>query len=735
VSLEDVDVGRGFDPAATVRPLSGGQLALLAAVGEHWRRTVIGRRAWRRVLPVATDLIASPVPGPGRFTRVAFARGSGRRGEVVATAEGLEPDSVAGRMLFWVRRAVIGPPLRSAAIAQERMRKLVALPVLASDALSSVAYGPEAMMTVLVLAGSGALSAALPIAAAIAVLMLAVGLSYRQTVRAYPGGGGSYIVASDNLGELAGLFAAAGLMIDYVLTVAVSVAAGIAAVTSAVPGLHAATVPLGLGVIAILVMGNLRGVREAGLIFAWPTYAFILAVTVVVGVGLVDAGRRGFGMSASPPISGTTALGVVLVLRAFSSGATAMTGIEAISNAIPAFQEPTWRNARITLTCMIGLLIAMFGGIVALIHFDGIIPQTGETMLSQLAHRSVGSGAVYVYVQGATALVLLLAANTAFNDFPRLLFFMARDARAPAVFLRMGDRLAFSNGIVALAVVSAIAFAGLNGNTESLIPLYAVGVFLAFTLSQFGMVVHWRRRRGPHWRKSIAFNAVGCALSAIVLVISAATKFMTGAWTVVVAVPLLVVIFRRIHRYYERIAAEVALRPPPPENADRVRHPIGPHRSRPVEHPPSQFAADGEVDESPEELRHLVIVPLAAFDLASMRALAYAASLGEPVLAVHISPNDAEAARFEGYWKVWGDHLPLEVVVSPYRAVVVPLARYIESLHRQRPELTFTVVVPELVAAHVWQRLLHGGIAARLRRSLRRERRVVVTTIPFVLSG
>src|SRR5918999_3655220 len=362
-----------------------------------------------------------------------------------------------------LRRALVGPPLRSTALAGEKLRKLMALPVLSADALSSVAYGPEAMIAVLVLAGSGGLALSLPVAAAIAFLMLATGVSYRQTIRAYPGGGGSYIVASDNLGRRAGLTAAAGLMTDYVLTVAVSVASGVAAVTSALPALRPGHVAIGLGVIAVLLAGNLRGVRQAGSLFAAPTYAFILAMALLVAVGLVEAANRGFATTPHPPLAATEGLGLLLVLRAFSSGSTAMTGIEAISNAVPVFKPKAWRNARTTLTAMVALLILLFAGTVVLAHLDGVVPAADQTVLSQLAHGSFGDGPLYAFTQAATAAVLMLAANTAFNDFPRVLSLMARDWQAPRAFLRMGDRLAYSNGIVILAVAAGRPPPGLFG--------------------------------------------------------------------------------------------------------------------------------------------------------------------------------------------------------------------------------------------------------------------------------
>jgi amino acid transporter len=708
-------------PPTDTRALDDAELQVLRDLGRHWDGAVGDRERWQRALPVDPALRRNGEEiGPrrlGRFVSVA----DGYASEVEETEERDGP--------LWsrLRRLVLGPPLRSTAIAGERIRKLVALPVLSADALSSVAYGPQAMLGVLMLAGSGGLALSLPIAGAIAFLMLAVGISYRQTIRAYPHGGGSYIVASDNLGRVPGLVAAAGLMTDYVLTVAVSVAAGIAAITSAIPSLSGEIVPLGVGAIALLLAGNLRGVRQAGSLFALPTYAFILAVFALVAIGLGQAASRGFTPSPHPALVASEGVGLMLVLRAFSSGATAMTGIEAISNAVPVFKPPGWRNARTTLGWMVGLLVALFAGVVVLVHLDGVVPASGETVLSQLAHRSFGSGPLYVYIQAATAAVLLLAANTAFNDFPRVLSLMARDSSAPQMFLHKGDRLAFNNGIVVLAVSAGAVLTAFGGNTDALIPLYAVGVFLAFALSQTGMVVHWRRHRGAHWRRSMLINGLGAALSAIVFLIAGATKFTEGAWLAIVVVVATVIVCLRIRRHYEVVRKAVALRPDvvevPPH---RVEPASGNGRVRRVE-------SEGETEESPEELRHFTVVGLSALDLPGLRALAYAASLRQPVLALHVSTDEEQGRRFQDDWRAWGDHLPLELVHSPYRAIVAPMIHYIEALHRQRPDVTLTVILPELVVRHWWQRSLHSQIAPRLRRALRPLPKMVITTVPFHL--
>ncbi|GAB3344192.1 APC family permease [Micromonospora halotolerans] len=704
---DDVEHGSLVTPSAEFPPLSPPERVALGRIGERWRAPRDGD------LPADPTLVRSDRrPVPTRFGRLApFEMFTVEKpDELVATERANLPGSRLGRASTRLRRALFGPPLSSAAVLYERMRKVIALPVLSSDLLSSVAYGPEAMLTVLVLAGTGALGVSLPLAAVLVVLMVAVGASYRQTIQAYPHGAGSYVVAGDNLGSLAGLAAAAGLMVDYVLTVSVSVAAGVNAVTSALPGFAAATVPLGVLVIAVLLAANLRGVRTAGNIFVLPTYAFVVAVLALLVVGYARAAGRGFAPVPPPELPAAEGLGLLLVLRAFSSGAVSMTGIEAVSNAVPAFRPPEWRNARATLGWMVFLLVLLFAGLTGLIRLEGLAPVPGETMLSQLGRVTFPTGPWYPLLQVATTLILLLAANTAFNGFPRLLFFMARAGHAPRRFLHMGDRLAFSNGMAALAVGAGVVFVAFGGHTQSLIPLYAVGVFLAFTLSQAGMVVHWRRHRGRGWRRRLAVNAVGATLSGLVLLTAAVSKFTEGAWVVVVAVPLLVLLFLRIHRHYATLNRALALHPP-------ATAPPGP-------------AGSAEGEELPQEVRHLVVVPVARLNRASLRALAYAASLGQPTLAVHIAPEESEADRFREQWRAWGDHLRLETIVSPYRAVIGPLAHYLEALHTTRPELTLTVIVPEVVLRRRWHRPLHSRTEQRLRAALRALPGVVVTSVP-----
>jgi hypothetical protein len=376
---------------------------------------------------------------------------------------------------------------------------------------------------------------------------------------------------------------------------------------------------------------------------------------------------------------------------------------------------------------MVALLISMFIGVILVAHFDGAAAGGGQTLLSQIAHASVGGGALYAFVQFATTTVLLIAANSAFNGFPRLLYFMARDRNVPRLFLRMGDRLAFSNGILVLAVPAAVAYAAFGGKTEPLIPLFAIGVFIAFTLAQSGMVAHWLRNREPGWRAGLATNLLGAVLSGAVVLIAAITKFIDGAWVVVVLVPLIMLVCTRIHRHYEM--ARRALMPHPPESAGED----GSVQVTPGTQPWRVSPRPAEFQDVPSEVHSFAVVPVAVLDLASLRALAYAASLGQPVLAIHVSPTEEEAKHFRKAWQAWGDHLPLELLVSPYRATVAPMANYIAGLHRQRPDLTLSLVVPEIAVARPWQRVLHNRTGVRLRAALRPYEGIVLTTVPFHL--
>jgi amino acid transporter len=715
--------------AASPPPPTQEQLEVLREVGEHWASALGGRRRRKSTLPVDPDLPhhTGPPQRISRYERVAEPEFvAKRRGELTAMPAAGRPRGPTARWLYRARRAALGPPLATTSLVEERLRKPVALAVLSSDALSSVAYGTEAMLAVLILAGSGVLWHSLPIGGVIVLLMVTVALSYRQTIKAYPRGGGSYIVASDNLGPLPGLTAAAGLMMDYILTVAVSVTAGVAAVTSAFPELTGARIEIGVGAIAVILLLNLRGLRQAGAIFAVPTYVFVVSILGLVAYGLIDAAVHGFPLTDPPPVAPVEALTLFVILRAFASGATAMTGIEAISDGVPTFKPPEWRNARTTLTWMITLLATMFAGITLLTYMHGLVPEADNTILSQLTESEWGRGVLYGVVQASTALILVLAANTAFNDFPRLLFFLGRDRYAPRLFTRLGDRLAYSNGIVVLAGAAAVLVVAFDGRTDRLIALYAIGVFLAFTLSQTGMVVRWWRRREPNWKRGLSINLLGAAMSAGVLLVVAVTKFTEGAWVVIVLIPVIVMAFWRIHSHYAAAGRAIALVPVGPERGPAAGVP---RLFRP--HPDD--AVPSEQAESPDELEHLSVVPVASMDRASLRALAYAVSMGHPTLALHVSPDEDGAERMREMWVAWGDHVPLQMVVSPYRSLVAAILNYLAAVHSQRPALTLTVVLPELVTARWWQRILHNQVARRLRAVLRPVPGVVLISVPFHL--
>ena len=611
-------------------------------------------------------------------------------------------------MLHGLRRVLIGPPLPTQRMAHERLGKVQALAVLSSDALSSVAYAAEEILLVLVLGGAAALALTWPVALAIAVLIVIVAASYYQTVHAYPNGAGTYIVSKDNLGTMPGLVAAAALLTDYVLTVAVSISAGVAAITSAFPALYPFRVELAVGFIAFITIVNLRGVRETGRVFAVPTYFFIFTLFSLIGVGLARAlwfGEPRGAASAWATLPPTTqAFSVFLILRAFASGCTALTGIEAIANGVPIFKKPEADNAGKTLFWMAGILVTMFLGITYLAQHYAILPHEGETVVSQLGRQIFGDSLAYYLLQAATALILILAANTSFSDFPRLSMWVARDRFLPHQLANLGDRLVYANGIVGLGLLASLLVVAFGASTHRLIPLYAVGVFTAFTLSQAGMVRRWSRLRTPGWRRSAAFNAVGAVATAVVLVVIAATKFVHGAWIVLLLIPAMIYGFLTIHRHYEEVARELSLKQPWP----------------------------GPVH------RHTVIVPIAGLHRGVVKALRYAQVLGGDLHVVTVEIDPQETADLLERCRKYLPGIPVEVLASPYRSVVEPLVEYIESFVDDRDHYV-TVVIPQFVPRRWWHHFLHNQTAIALQWRLLFSRRDwrgrfrVVTEVPFYL--
>ena len=607
-----------------------------------------------------------------------------------------------------LKQLLVGRPIPSHLAHHERLSKATGLAILSSDALSSVAYATEEIFRTLVLAGVAALSYSLPIAFAIAALLAIVVISYRQTVQAYPQGGGAYIVAKDNIGPTAGLIAAAALLIDYVMTVAVSIAAGVAAVVSAVPAWHINRTEMSLVFVVLIAIGNLRGIRESGRIFAVPTYFFLASMVALIGAGVWRAVTGDIAPvlpAGTPTEAGVTTLTTFLVLRAFANGCTAMTGVEAVSNGVPAFKPPEAKNAATTLLIMAGLCVALFMGVTLLAGAYRVVPLVEsapgyETVVSQLARGVFGGrGAAYYAVQAATTLILILAANTAFSDFPRLSSIIARDRYLPRQFMNQGDRLAFSNGIVALSVLAGILIVAFEGDTHALIPLYMIGVFVSFTLSQAGMVRKWRREGGEGWLGSALLNLVGAASTGVVLVVVAVTKFAEGAWIILVLIPLLVLWFRSVHKHYARVAEQLSLR----DFTEEAR----PHNT--------------------------VLVPIGGVHRAVVQALQYAKMLGSDVRAVFVDVDPNATATVRREWERWGQEIPLVVLPSPYRSLMEPLLEYIEQVDAERPDDFITIVLPEFVPARWWHHLLHNQRALLIKGALLFKRNTVVTSVPFHL--
>jgi amino acid transporter len=605
---------------------------------------------------------------------------------------------------MFLKRLLVGSPLKTTQAAHERLSKTVALAIFSSNAISSVAYATEEILLVLILAGTAAVVWSIPVSLAIVFLVGVLTISYRQIIHEYPEGGGAYIVARTNIGEWPGLIAAAALMIDYVLTVAVSVAAGVAAITSAVPSLFEHRIAIGLGAIVLMVLVNLRGIRESGMVFAIPTHLSIAVLLCMVGMG---GAQIFFGHAQPiPPQAGPDAspavesLSAFLILRAFAGGCTAVTGMEVISNGVKAFRRPEPHNASVTMLTMSLILATLFMGISGLAYYYGIIPKAEETVVSQLARTIFGGGPFYYLTQASTMILLVLAANSAFTGFPHLASILARDGFMPHQMASFGDRLVFSNGITILGVLAVLLLIIFQGDTHALIPLYAVGVFVSFTLSQAGMVKRWLTKKGPHWRKKLIVNGVGAVTTGVATLIIGATKFLHGAWIVVVLTPVIIMWFRAIRAHYRAVDEQITLerdhRPPMPR-------------------------------------KNIVIIPISGVNRAVIRAVDYARSRGADIRAVLVDVDKEHTAKVEIQWAQWGCGVQLVVLPSPYRSVMMTLLDYIEELLEKDPNGWVTVVIPEILPARWWQNILHNQRALMLKGALLFKERVILTDVPFHL--
>jgi amino acid transporter len=607
-----------------------------------------------------------------------------------------------------LKRFLIGQSLPTSAHAEERLSNAAGLAVLSSDALSSVAYATEEILLVLIAAGSGALIWSLPIGLTIVGLLVVVILSYRQTIRAYPNGGGSYIVARENLGLYPGLVAGASLMIDYILTVTVSISAGTAAITSARPELQSFRVELCLIFLALIMLANLRGVKESGQLFMIPTFVFIGCIFLLIGLGLFQLGTGHATIPNYPadPVE-KVPLTLFFILRAFSAGCSALTGVEAISDGVLAFKPPEWKNASKTLLYLGGILGAMFIGVTYLAHAFHIMPEEGQTVVSLLGRQILGLGPLYYFIQIATLLILLLAANTSYADFPRLCYFLARDGFLPRQLAFLGERLVYSNGIIMLSLSAAVLLVVFQGNTNAVIPLYAVGVFTSFTLSQAGMVRRWLKNRTEGWQASAFLNGLGATVTAVVLVVIVATKFVAGAWLVVVAIPIFVYGFMRIFRHYKLVANRLSLQDIAPRS-------YMPHTS-------------------PEVPTHPAVVIVGQLNQGTLEALDYARNIADEIVAIHVDLGTTDRAKLQMRWQAFACGIPIVIVDSPFREIVTPIANFVREFEAKRPGVMTTVVIPTFVTRNWWEGLLHNQTAFFLERALLAKKSRVVTRVRYYL--
>ncbi|MFC3749694.1 APC family permease [Paenibacillus sp. GCM10012306] len=604
-------------------------------------------------------------------------------------------------MVSKVKRLLIGRPMKSNELDHEKLSKVKALAVLSSDALSSVAYGTEQILIVLVAAGFTAIWYSLPIALAVLGLLAILILSYRQTIFAYPQGGGAYIVAKNNLGVPTGLLAGGSLLVDYILTVAVSASAGTDAITSAFPSLHGHTVLIAVTVIIILTILNLRGVTESASFIAVPVYLFVISIFVLIISGVIKYATG--GAHAHVPEIGTAVSNVslFLLLKAFSSGCSALTGVEAVSNAIPNFKAPAEKNAAKTLMAMGIILGIMFTGITVLAYWYGIVPDEKATVVSQITESTFGRGVLYFFIQGITAVILFLAANTAYSAFPLLACMFAKDKYMPHAFMVRGDRLGFSNGIIFLGVMSALLVAAFHGNTEGLIPLYAVGVFIPFTLSQLGMMVRWYKLKPTGWKSKFAVNTIGMLTTLTITLIFIITKF-SSVWMAFIFLPIVMFVFYRIHGHYMN-------------TADQLR--ICLDKDKPV--------IKGST----------VVVPVAGVTRAVLHSLSYAKSLTDNVVAVYVGFDEEEIHRMEQKWEEWNPGVRLIVLRSRYRSIIRPLLKFIDTVEWKTASTDhITILIPQFITKHWWQALLHNQTSFLIRSYLMNQKDVVVATVPYHLN-
>jgi amino acid transporter len=611
--------------------------------------------------------------------------------------------------LALVKRILVGRPLSTAEQEHQRIPKVIALAVFSSDAISSTAYATEEILFVTAVGASSlllGLETLIPIGIAVALLLAIVAFSYRQTIFAYPSGGGSYVVSRENLGENWSLIAGASLLVDYILTVAVSISAGVAAIVS-IPELEDLgdhRVLLGLALIALITLANLRGLKESGRIFAAPTYLYIVVLSALIVYGLArvltgDIGTVPFDQAAfdGTRFDGGT-LGIFLILKGFSSGAVALTGVEAISNGVPAFKRPESRNAAATLTWMAIILGTLFLGVSVLAHQLEPYPSHDQTVLAQMGLLVFGNGGIFFVLQVATAMILTLAANTAYADFPRLSSIIARDGYLPRQMANRGDRLVFSNGIVLLAGAAAILLIAFGGLTNALIPLYAVGVFTSFTLSQWGMVKHHQKEQDQGWKRHAVINGIGAIATFIVLIIVAGTKFTSGAWVPIVVIPAIIMLFKGIHRHYARV--------------DRALRAVPGERMKPW--------------------NNTVVVLVGRVHRGVLQSIQYAKSLNvKHLVAVSVVSDEEEDGRIRQAWSEFDIGVPLETVYSPYRDLQKPLLRFIEELRAANQSDVVTVVIPEFVVHHWWEHLLHNQSALFLKARLLFSKNTVVTSVPY----